>query len=257
LTAESTIQSTPIQIISKDIQVLSSHPPNTTQYEKTEKVIYWINSRKTKANDMSGNTMECLQYQLSEVLNKSANWKVLCDDIINFDYKEGTYYKIQVLKKWLKNHENLMDRTPYDFELIKVVSKEKDENYINPIKTIITTNKEVYSIDEPIILSLEVKNTDKKPYTFLPWGTPLEKRLTKNCIQITHNGTPIPYIGILVKRIPPTEKDYVTLTINESLTGEINLQNDYKLTEKGTYKIQFKETYKGLPASNTVTINVK
>ncbi|PIE78288.1 MAG: hypothetical protein CSA15_08575 [Candidatus Delongbacteria bacterium] len=252
LIAKEIIGSAPAQIISEDIKVL-----NKIEYEKTEEKVFWVNSRKTKGNGMWGQPMECLQIQKDKRLNKNGEWETLCDEIEYFHYLEGMYYQVKVLKKWLKNHENLMDRTPYDLELIIVLSKEKDPTYINPIKTKITTNKNTYKVGESIELSMEIKNTGKKSYTFLPWGTPIENTFTDDCLKITYNNKTINYSGIIVKRVPPTEKDYVTLKTGETAKGKVNLFEGYKLTEKGLYTIQFKETYKGIPNSNNIKIEIK
>lgn len=120
----------------------------------------------------------------------------------------------------------------------------------------ISTNKNIYSLGEPIILSMTVQNTSQAPYTFLPWGTPLENDFTNDCMEVKFNGAPIPYIGIMVSRIPPTEKDYVTLQFNETSTGKVKLIDGYQLSKKGLYTIQFKEAYQGLPASNILEIKI-
>lgn len=257
LVVEGTIDFDPIQIISKDIKVLGDIHSNGIVYEKTEEKTYWVHSLKTTARGMWGQPMECLQYQEGTTLDKNGEWKTLCDEIEYFRHLEGTYYQIKVLKKWLKNHEGLMDRTPYDLELVTVLSKEKDETYINPVKTKITTNKSVYELGETINLSMTIQNTGEKPYTFLPWGTPLEKRFTRDCMEVKHSGVTIPYSGIMVKRVEPTEKDYATLQSDETLSGEVNIFAGYKLDKKGTYTIQFKETYQGLPASNVIELEIK
>lgn len=88
-------------------------------------------------------------------------------------------------------------------------------------------------------------------------GTPLENRFTRGCIQVMYNGEKVPYSGIMVKRMAPTEKDYVTLKKDDTYSGKVNLLEGYKLTKKGTYTIQFEETYDGMSASNTITITVE
>lgn len=258
LIAKEIMESDPAQIISKDIKVITSNESSKVEYEKTEEETFWVNSRKTKANGIWGEPVECYQIQKSEVLNKTGNWDVVCDEIEYFNFQEGKYYQIKVLKKWLKNHENLMDRTPYDLELITVLSKVKDETYINPVKTKISTTKSSYNLGEDIELFMEIKNTGEKPYTFLPWGTPLENRFTGKCLEVVYNNSEaINYTGIMVKRVAPTDKDYVTLKTDEMAKGKVNLFEGYKLSKKGVYTIQFKETYTGLPSSNIITVEVK
>ncbi|RXG31826.1 hypothetical protein [Leeuwenhoekiella marinoflava] len=127
----------------------------------------------------------------------------------------------------------------------------------NSVHTIISTNKSIYIKDEAIELSLEVKNTGNKPYTFLPWGTPIENKFTGACLKVTHNNKNIDYTGIMVKRVSPTEKDYITLESGEIAVGKVNLLDGYHLDENGVYTIQFEERYNGLPESNTIKIEIK
>jgi hypothetical protein len=257
LVAEEIMESHPAQIISKDIKILDITSPSSIKYEKTEEEIYWVHPQKKEAFGLWEQPISCYQVQNGATLDKNAKWELLCEDIQYFNFVEGKYYQIKVLKKWLENHENLMDRSPYDLELISVLSKEKDKTYKHPIQANLATDKKVYLAGKPINLSLEIKNTGQKPYTFLPWGTPIEDRLTGNCLTIKLNGKEIDYRGIMVKRAPPTEKDYITLQANEAVKGEVNLLDGYQLNAKGIYTIQFQETYKGLPASNIIEIEIR
>ena len=72
---------------------------------------------------MYGNHVECLQFQKNKTLDKNGEWETLCDEIEYFDYVEGKYYQVKILKKWLNNHKNLMDRSPYDLELVTILKK--------------------------------------------------------------------------------------------------------------------------------------
>jgi hypothetical protein len=252
LIAEEIMEMDPPQIISKKIKVLNK------KYEKIEEETYWINSRKIEVNGNWGLPTECFQFQEGNSLNKNGKWETLCEEIEYFNYIEGTYYKIKVLKKWHINHENLMDASPFDLELITVEEREDDLTYESPIKTKITTKKTSYKLGEPIELEMEIKNTGEKPYTFLPWGTPIENRFTGSCLKVIYNDKEtIDYSGIMVKRVPPTEKDYITLKSDETAQGKVNLFDGYQLDKKGFYTIQFDKDYKGMPASNILKIEIK
>ena len=136
------------------------------------------------------------------------------------------------------------------------IGSEKPEEEIL-IKTKITANKSVYALGEAIKLSMTIQNTGKKAYTFLPWGTPLENELTGDCLEVKHNGVAVQYSGIMVKRMPPTEKDYITIKANETSSGTVNLLDGYKLDKKGAYTIQFRESYEGMPSSNIIEVTIK
>lgn len=257
LDAEEILEMHPAIIVSKNIVVLDGDSDYEFSYEKMEEETIWINARLTEAQGSWGQLMDCYQIQTGEKLKKDGKWDVICDEIKYFTYVEGYYYRIKMNKKWIENHEHLMDRSPYDLELLGVIEKEKDPTYVNPVKTVVSTNKQIYKVGEPIELSFEVKNTGSKAYTFLPWGTPIEDRLTGDCLEVKLNGKTIDYSGIMVKRMAPTEKDYITLKAGENAKNSINLLEGYKLTSPGKYSIQFRETYDGIPASNVVEILVE
>lgn len=129
---------------------------------------------------------------------------------------------------------------------------------LNSVSSHLNTNKNSFNINEPIELTMTLTNAGESSYRFLPWGTPIEKRFTGDCLTVTHSdGTAVNYTGIMVKRMAPTDKDYITLATGDSASGTVNLLDGYKLDKKGTYTIQFKETYQGLPASNTINVTIK
>lgn len=125
------------------------------------------------------------------------------------------------------------------------------------ITTSISTDKTIYKIGEPIFLTMKVENLGKKKFTFLPWGTPIENTLTRNCLEVKFNGRNIDYSGIMVKRMPPTKDDYITLKKKATIKGKISISEGYSTNEKGIYSIQFKGNDKSLPTSNTIKVEIK
>ncbi len=123
--------------------------------------------------------------------------------------------------------------------------------------TKLSSNKSTFKLDEPIEIIMKIQNIGKKKYTFLPWGTPIENILTRDCLKIMYGNNSIDYSGIMVKRKAPTKSDYITLSTGEIANGKINILEGYKLDKKGEYTIQFKETFDGIPFSNTITIVIK
>lgn len=167
----------------------------------------------------------------------------------------GNYIDLAVGNKISLIAEEILESDP-----AQVISKNIeiiDPQATPSVNTIITTDKVTYTIGEPIALTMTIENTGKTAYTFLDWGTPLEERFTNNCMLITKGDKTIPYTGIMVKRMAPTEADYTTLMSGEKASGSIGLLNGYKITEPGTYNIQFKETYPNIPASNVIKIIIE
>lgn len=137
---------------------------------------------------------------------------------------------------------------------IKVISKKHlKEAVINSI----STPKTIYNIGESIELDMKVENLGKEKFTFLPWKTPIENRFTGEFMEIFFNKEKIEYSGIMVKRMPPTKEDYITLKPNKSVTGKINLLDGYKFTNKGVYSVQFNGNNDKLPSSNVILIEIK
>ena len=214
------------------------------------------------------NSSNRLEFTVSKIQNEKDGQTVFLKDDKNVVYTtiispaNDNFVDLEVGNRISLIAKKIMENDPAqiistDIKVLNQISESKDTAYISPIKTKISTNKNIYKIGESIELSMEVKNTGEKPYTFLPWGTPVENRFTRRCLKITHNNKTIDYSGITVKRVPPTEKDYITLKTAKTAIGKVNLLKGYKLTEKGVYSIQFEETYKGLPISNIIKVEIK
>lgn len=137
---------------------------------------------------------------------------------------------------------------------IKVISK---KHFKEKIVSSISMMKDSYNLGESMELEMKVENLGKEKFTFLPWKTPIENSFTGKFMEITFDNKKIEYSGIMVKRMPPTKEDYITLKPNESVTGKINLLDGYKFTKKGVYSIQFDGNNDKLPSSNVILIKIK
>lgn len=137
---------------------------------------------------------------------------------------------------------------------IVVLGKQKVDDWI---LSSISTDKTVYVIGEPIYLNMVVLNRGKKKFTFLPWKTPIENSFTGSCMDVVHNDENVPYKGILVKRMPPTPEDYITLGTGDTSKGKVNLLEGYDLNKRGVYHIRFNGSNDKLPSSNMIEIKVK
>lgn len=107
-------------------------------------------------------------------------------------------------------------------------------------------------------IDFKVTNNGTTAVTFLPWQTPLEGRLTAGCLKVIYNGEELPYRGIMVKRRPPTDEDYITLQPGESTSEKVDISDSYDFSRAGKYSIQFIERYESeVPNSNTIEIMIK
>ncbi len=147
---------------------------------------------------------------------------------------------------------------------ITLISCKGEQNNHNEIKkemieTKISLEKEKYAINEEVKLHFEIKNGTTIEQRFCFWRTPFEKRFTGSYLEIKNEkGEKVPYTGILVKRLPPSEADYLTITPNESKTAIVNILEGYKLTKKGTYTITFlAQDEKKLASSNSILVTIE
>ncbi|MGD1823654.1 MAG: hypothetical protein ACPKM0_12945 [Pleomorphochaeta sp.] len=255
LYAGTILENHPSQII-KNSDIFIEKSNEGKKYKQIEVKEYWINSEKFNYTDQNTEDQRSFQYVESDELRFNNNWLKLSDEIQYFNYIPGYFYKVKVQKKWIDSDELLTNKESFEIELISVIEKVKDEAYINPYITTISLDKNTYKIDDPIYLTFEAKNTSAYSLTFLPWGTPLEDLLTNDCLDVYYNDELIDYQGILVSRMAPSEKDYISLISNDSVKNTINILDSYDFSKKGTYSIRFgKENYL-LALSNTVVFEI-
>lgn len=218
-----------------------------------------------KNNNGNMNSDNRMEFMVTKIQNEKDGQTIFLEDENEGRYTtvispaNGNFVDLKVGDKISLVAETIMESDPAQIisKDIQVILKAAPKPPGNPVKINIDTDKQSYLVEEPILLSFTITNTGEYPFLFLPWQTPLEEQLTGDCIQILYKDTTIPYIGIMVKRMPPTDEDYVILKAGESQTGQINLLDGYKLTEPGTYKIQFKESFQGLPQSNEIELTIK
>lgn len=128
---------------------------------------------------------------------------------------------------------------------------------MKPISTTIASSKTNYTVGESVQVSFKAQNNTQKEFTFLPWGSPLENRLTGDCFEVTYMNNKLPYRGIMVKRMAPTAEDNITIEAGKTTEGKVTLNKAYDFSNKGKYVIQYKESHLGLAASNKVEIEIK
>lgn len=222
-------------------------------------MVFFLNSCGSNKTKSQTSNAERMEFTITKIQNEKDGQTLFLKDEKGVEFTtvisipNGNFVEVEkgnrislVAKEILEMHPAIIVS-----EDIKVITKKI------ATQTKIITNKSIYKIDEPIELSMEIKNTADTPFTFLPWGTPLENSFTRGCLQVIHNNEKVPYTGIMVKRVAPADKDYITLKKDETYSGKVNVLEGYKLTKKGKYSIQFEETYNGMPASNIITITIE
>jgi len=87
-----------------------------------------------------------------------------------------------------------------------------------------------------IVYSLS--NTTAAPVQLLRWQTPLDG-LSSELFQVTKNGEPVAYEGILAMRTAPTAADYVELAPGATLASEVDLTAYYDMKAGGQYEVRY------------------
>lgn len=117
--------------------------------------------------------------------------------------------------------------------------------------------------EQPMEVLFYLNNATDASIEVLPWGTPLEKIMTADRFTIIHDGEPVAYNGIMVKRAAPGPDDYLTLAAGEKREAVVNLADGYDVSAAGKYEVTLKslgfQNQEGsfldpVPAESTLTI---
>jgi peptidyl-Lys metalloendopeptidase len=92
---------------------------------------------------------------------------------------------------------------------------------------------------EPVQLKFQLTNTTAQPLFVLNWNTPLEG-LFNSYLQVTRDGTDVPYQGPMFKRANPEAKSYVTVPAGKSVEGSVEASLAYDFKQPGHYRIAFR-----------------
>ncbi len=83
-----------------------------------------------------------------------------------------------------------------------------------------------------------VSNTTNAPVQLLRWQTPVDG-VDNNLFAVMQNGQPVAYVGRLVKRPAPTDKDYIELAPGQNLTVEVDLTAYYDMRKGGQFTVRY------------------
>jgi hypothetical protein len=92
---------------------------------------------------------------------------------------------------------------------------------------------------EPVSLRFQLTNPTAQPLFVLDWHTPFEG-LLNNFLQVTRDGTEVPYQGPMLKRGNPEANDYVTVPAGKSMEASVEVSLAYDFSQPGRYRIAFR-----------------
>ncbi|HEU5437254.1 MAG TPA: hypothetical protein VFU95_12610 [Telluria sp.] len=109
----------------------------------------------------------------------------------------------------------------------------------------VTSKVAVETRDGQVLATLTINNqgdsTVYVPRVFLKEGEP-EGRLFE--VRDSSNGDPLDYIGMMVKRPPPTKKDFVAVKPHSKVSNTLDISNSYRFVSgRHAYQISLNAGY--------------
>jgi hypothetical protein len=104
----------------------------------------------------------------------------------------------------------------------------------HPLECLIEAQSE-YQLGKPITVKGTLHNSGSAAIWILSWNTFLEPQW-QNCLSVTHNGSPVAYIGLTASRVGPKKEAYVRIAASESQSRQIDISGNYPITEPGDYQ---------------------
>ena len=112
----------------------------------------------------------------------------------------------------------------------------------------LSADQSFFGTTEDVILHVTITNPNSYSIRMLKWLTPVGG-VERSLFTVTRDGKSVVYVGKIVKRVAPTEKDYIVLAAGESLTRDVNLSDYYNLSISGTYAVKYNVVSSGLYAT--------
>ena len=98
----------------------------------------------------------------------------------------------------------------------------------------------VFSTSEAVPLRFTLRNDSEREVKVLLWHTPVEG-FSADIFDVRRDGESVPYIGRLVKRAAPQEKDFVTIAAGSAVSADFDLSAGYDVSRPGVYTVQYRE----------------
>ena len=100
--------------------------------------------------------------------------------------------------------------------------------------------KQSYTDATDINLEVIYKNIGSYPVHFSKIGTALEGVVREDFLDISLQGTRLPYIGPVMKRLPARQQDYITLQAGEARSVFVQIDKAYDFSLVGQYSVAHK-----------------
>lgn len=102
-----------------------------------------------------------------------------------------------------------------------------------------------YRASDSLMLNIRYTNTTLSTIRFLMRDTALEGEINEDFLIVSFDGQRLPYTGRHVKRIAPTESEFVSIAPGQSVSGSVDVGFGYPVTEKGDFEITYNAVHHG------------
>lgn len=92
---------------------------------------------------------------------------------------------------------------------------------------------------DDVVAAVTITNDSARTVLVPRWQVP-GARLEADLFQVTRDGKPVDYLGILVKRPEPTPADFVAIAPGQSVSGRTELSRHYDMASGGEYLVSFR-----------------
>ncbi len=92
-----------------------------------------------------------------------------------------------------------------------------------------------------VVLRSSVTNNREQAVKFLPWNTPFEVPISGDFLSVVDKATGqiLAYQGMMIKRLPPVEDDFVILPAGGTLVKELDISTGFDFCAGSLYSIVF------------------
>jgi hypothetical protein len=91
---------------------------------------------------------------------------------------------------------------------------------------------------QDIIVRVTIANHTQRSFQLMTWNLPKSGRMTTDLFQVTLDGVPVEYTGIMMKR-EVSRSDYVSIDPGKAFSADIPLQQGYDVRPSGKYTIVY------------------
>jgi peptidyl-Lys metalloendopeptidase len=103
---------------------------------------------------------------------------------------------------------------------------------LTPARQSVTGNQDV-------VVTVTIRNTSRTWQTIPKWQTPFAG-VEAPLFDVTRDGLPVSYLGIRVKRAPPTPADVIALAPGAARSSRVELSSLYRMDITGAYTIRYR-----------------